>query len=192
MPSHRTLRIAEAIREVVSSAILFEVADPRVRGITVLRAEVTGDLRNATVFVTVMGSPQEQAQAMKGLQSAASYIQRKVAARLQTRFTPALAFKRDEGVKKQVEMSRLIDEAIGREPGSDEAAPGPVDELDDDLDLDEEDEDGDELDDEDQEGLDDEDDDSEDEDEDEDDDEDDEEAEEDAADGDETGKSRPS
>ncbi len=113
MPSHRTLRIAEAIREVVSSAILFEVADPRVRGITVLGAEVTGDLRNATVFVTVMGSPQEQAQAMKGLQSAASYIQRKVAARLQTRFTPALAFKRDDGVKKQLEISKLIDEAIG-------------------------------------------------------------------------------
>ena len=50
MPSHRPERIAEAIREVVSTAILFEVADPRIRGVTVLRAEVTGDLRNATVY----------------------------------------------------------------------------------------------------------------------------------------------
>ena len=49
MPSHRVERIAEAIREVVSTAILFELADPRVKGVTVTRAEVTGDLRHATV-----------------------------------------------------------------------------------------------------------------------------------------------
>jgi len=42
MSSHRALRVAEAIREVVSSSILFEVSDPRVTGVTVLRAEVTG------------------------------------------------------------------------------------------------------------------------------------------------------
>ncbi|MBV8556509.1 MAG: ribosome-binding factor A, partial [Planctomycetaceae bacterium] len=54
MPSHRSLRIAEAIREVVSSAILFEVADPRVRSVTVLRVEVSGDLRSATISVSIM------------------------------------------------------------------------------------------------------------------------------------------
>ena len=50
MPSHRSLRIAEAIREVVSSAILFEMADPRVRAVTVLHTEVSADLRHATVY----------------------------------------------------------------------------------------------------------------------------------------------
>ena len=45
MPSHRSLRMAEAIREVVATAILFDVADPRVRAVTVLRVEVSGDLR---------------------------------------------------------------------------------------------------------------------------------------------------
>ena len=50
MPSHRSLRMAEAIREVVATAILFDVADPRVRSVTVLRVEVSGDLRYATVF----------------------------------------------------------------------------------------------------------------------------------------------
>src|SRR2546423_789189 len=67
MPSHRNLRVAEAIREVVSSAILFELADPRVKGVTVLGAEVTGDLRHATVSVSVMGSEAEQALAMRAL-----------------------------------------------------------------------------------------------------------------------------
>ena len=68
MSAHRNLRVAEAIREVVSSAILFEVSDPRVTGITVLRSEVTSDLRNATVYVSIMGTPAEQSLAMKGLE----------------------------------------------------------------------------------------------------------------------------
>lgn len=112
MSSHRTLRVAEAIREVVSSTILFDTADPRVKGITVLRAEVTGDLRNAAVYVTVMGTDAERKKAMQGLQSASGFLQARVAARLQTRFTPVLTFKLDDSVKKSVEMSRLIDEAL--------------------------------------------------------------------------------
>ncbi len=112
MPSHRGPRIAEAIREVVSSAILFDVSDPRVKGVTVLRAEVAPDLRSATVFVSFMGSEGEQKLAMKGIQHASGFLQAKVAARLQTRFTPTLTFQRDDGVKKSIEISRLIDEAI--------------------------------------------------------------------------------
>ena len=112
MASHRTPRLAEAIREVVSAAILFEVADPRVRAITVLRAEMSGDHRNATVFVSIMGSEAEQRTAMKGLKSASGFLQSRVANRLQTRYTPILAFKFDESDKKSVEMSKAIDEAL--------------------------------------------------------------------------------
>ncbi|WP_165070191.1 30S ribosome-binding factor RbfA [Paludisphaera rhizosphaerae] len=112
MPSHRSLRIAEAIREVVASAVLFEVSDPRVQGVTILRVEVSHDLRNATVYVTVMGTPGERSTAMKGLKSASGFLQAKVAARLQIRYTPILSFKLDESVKKSVEMGRLIEEAV--------------------------------------------------------------------------------
>ena len=126
MPSHRSLRIAEAIREVVSSAILFEVADPRVAGVTVLRTDVSGDLHNATVFVSVMGSDSEQNTAMRGLQSAAGFLQAKVAARLQTRTTPHLTFKRDVGIKRSIEMSQIIDEALAADRASrPSAGPSP-------------------------------------------------------------------
>ena len=127
MSSHRALRVAEAIREVVSSSILFEVSDPRVTGITVLRAEVTGDLRNASVFVSIMGTDSEQNLAMKGLQSAAGFLQAKVAARLQTRTTPHLTFKRDVGIKRSIEMSKMIDDALASDR---EIAPGPEPEAD--------------------------------------------------------------
>ena len=122
MPSHRVERIAEAIREVVSTAVLFELADPRVKGVTVLRAEVTGDFRNAAVFVTIMGSEAEQSLALRGLQHARGFLQAKVAARLQTRFTPTLTFKVDEGVKRSIAISRLIDEAIAADGGTPAAA----------------------------------------------------------------------
>jgi ribosome-binding factor A len=104
--------MAEAIREVVSSAILFKLADPRISGVTVLGVELTGDLRRATVAVSIMGSEAEQNLCLKGLQSAAGYLQALVAERLQTRFTPVLQFKRDAGVKKSIEMARLIDETL--------------------------------------------------------------------------------
>lgn len=128
MPSHRPERLAQAIREVVSTAILHEVSDPRVKGVTVLGAEVAPDLRNATVLVTVMGSESQQRLALRGLDSARGYLQSKLAERLQTRYTPRLTFKKDDGVKRSIEMSRIIDDVVagdrrGRPESEDEPEP---------------------------------------------------------------------
>jgi ribosome-binding factor A len=140
MSSHRVERIAEAIREVVSSAILFQVADPRVHGVTVLKVELSGDLRNASIHVSIMGTEAEQRRAMHGLRSAGGFLQSRVAARLQTKTTPHIAFKIDDGVKRSIEISRLIDQALASDregkPGVDEPqARDPMgdDELDDEF-----------------------------------------------------------
>jgi ribosome-binding factor A len=129
MSSHRVERVSEAIREVIAMAVLRDLADPRIEGVTVLSVEVTGDLRNATVYVTVMGPEPKRRLALRGLQHAAGFLQSKIAARLQTRFTPILTFKLDDGVKKSVEMSRLIDETLAADraaaPAASEPAPGP-------------------------------------------------------------------
>jgi len=139
MSSHRSLRVAEAIREVVAKVILFETADPRIHSVTVLGAEVSPDLRQATVSVSVMGTSTEQKLALKALQHAAGFFQSKVADRLQTRFTPVLRFKLDDSVKKSVEIGRLIDEAIAsdRKPGlaPEEPHPDPSEPLDHDDDV---------------------------------------------------------
>ncbi len=114
--------MAEAIREVVATSILFEVADPRIQSVTVLRVEVSGDLREAKAYVSIMGTDSERRRALTGLNHATGFIQARVAARLQTRFTPVLSFELDEGPRKSVEIGRLIDEAVAsdRRPG------GPV------------------------------------------------------------------
>jgi len=114
MKAHRLARVAEVIREVASETILFGLRDPRVKGVTVTRAEVSADLQHAKVFVSLMGTAPEQAQCMQGLRHAAGYVQGKLASRLKTRFTPVITFVLDEGVKKSIEISRLINEALAQ------------------------------------------------------------------------------
>lgn len=112
MKTHRLARVAEVVREVASETILFELRDPRVKGVTVTRAEVSADLQHAKVYVSVMGSTQEQKLCLYALKRAAGFIQSKLGSRMKTRFTPVLTFVLDEGVKKSIEISRLINEAL--------------------------------------------------------------------------------
>src|SRR5436309_7044243 len=116
MKQHRLARVAEVIREVASETILFELQDPRIKSVTVTRAEVSADLQHAKVFVSVMGTPKEQQLCLHGLRHAAGFLQAKVANRLQTRFTPVIRFVLDQGVKKSIEMTRLINEALAQTP----------------------------------------------------------------------------
>ena len=118
MKTHRLARVAEAIREVASQTILFELRDPRVKNVTVTRAEVSGDLQHAKVYVSIMGTEKEQKLTMHGLRHAAGFIQSRLAQRLQTRFTPVIEFVLDEGVKKSIEITRLINEALGQSGGA--------------------------------------------------------------------------
>ena len=110
MKSHRLARVSEVVREVAASAILFELKDPRVKNVTVTRAEVSADLQHAKVYVSVMGTPAQQKLSMHGLKSAAGFVQTKVAERLTTRFVPHITFVLDDGVKKSIEISKLIRE----------------------------------------------------------------------------------
>jgi ribosome-binding factor A len=128
MKTHRLARVSEAVREVASETILFELRDPRVKNVTVTRAEVSGDLQHAKVYVSVMGTPKEQQLCMHGLKHAAGFIQAKLAKRLQTRFTPVVHFVLDQGVKKSIEMTRLINEALGQTAPSVAPADGMAEE----------------------------------------------------------------
>ncbi len=114
MKPYRLARVAEVVREVASETILFELQDPRIKNVTVTRAEVSADLQHAKVFVSIMGTEKEQALCMHGLRSSAGFVQSKLGGRLKTRFTPTVTFIKDEGVKKSIEVTRLINEALAQ------------------------------------------------------------------------------
>lgn len=129
MTTRRLAKAAEAIRETVSSTVLFGLRDPRVKNVTVLSAVAAPDMKTAKVYVSIMGTPKEQSLCMHGLESAKGFIQAKLADRLQTRYTPVLTFVLDPAVKKSIEASRLLREVL----------PPPVEE-DEDLDSEHDDE----------------------------------------------------
>jgi len=93
-------------------AILAELKDPRIQDVTVTHVEASGDLRHAKVHVSVMGEEGKQQLSLRGLQHAAGYLQSKVADRLETRYTPRLTFVLDQGVKKSIEVARILREVL--------------------------------------------------------------------------------
>lgn len=112
MTSRRVLKAAEAIREVVAMAILTDLKDPRIQDVTVTYVEVSADLRQAKVHVSVMGDEKKQQLSLRGLRSAAGYLQAKVNQRIETRYTPRIVFELDQGVKKSIEVSRILREVL--------------------------------------------------------------------------------
>jgi ribosome-binding factor A len=143
MSSRRIAKVAEALRECVSTTVLFELKDPRVQNVTVLRTEVSPDLRSARVYVSVLGDEKAQGLSMHGLRSARGFIQSRIADRLELRYTPILTFVHDPGVKLSAQASAIIRQALAStasepsaagdadaEENHDDVAPGnaPVDE----------------------------------------------------------------
>ena len=110
--SRRLLKAAEAIRGVVSMAILTELRDPRVKNVTVVGVEVLPDMKSAKVLVSIMGSEKEQQLSLSGLQNAAGFLQKKIAERIETRYTPRLTFVLDKGVKNSLEINRILREVL--------------------------------------------------------------------------------
>lgn len=120
--SRRTAKAAEAIREVVSMAILTDLRDPRIADVTVTYVEVSGDMRAATVHVSVMGDDAKQKLALHGLQSSAGYLQGKVSDRIDTRYTPKLKFELDMGVKNSIAIAKMLKEVLPDDENRSDAA----------------------------------------------------------------------
>ena len=112
MSSRRIAKVAEALRECVSTTVLFGLKDPRVKNVTVLRTEVAPDLRSAKVYVSVRGDERTQSLSMHGLRSARGFIQSQIAERLDLRYTPVLTFVLDPGVKLSAQASSIIRGAL--------------------------------------------------------------------------------
>jgi ribosome-binding factor A len=129
MSSRRVLKAAEAIREVVSTAILLELRDPRVSDVTVTRVEVSGDMRNAKVFVSVMGDEAKENLCLYGLRNSAGFLQQRVGQRIETRYIPRLSFEIDRGVKNSLKVAELLNE-IRRERGLKDDVSSPDEETD--------------------------------------------------------------
>jgi ribosome-binding factor A len=118
--------VAAQIRRLVAQLLQRELADPRVDGlISVTRVEVTPDLGQAHVYVSIYGSTRPPATVLQGLKSATRRLQAQVAKQLPLRTAPHLHFELDESLKKQDQMLKLIEE-VSRADADDAPAATPA------------------------------------------------------------------
>lgn len=103
-------------------AILTDIRDPRVEGVTVTYVEVSPDMRQAKVHVSVMGDDAKQKLCLHGLQSSAGYLQSKLSSRIDTRYTPKLRFELDMGVKNSIAIAKMLSEVLPDHDATDKHA----------------------------------------------------------------------
>ena len=107
MPNiHRQEKLGELIAAELSELLRTRVKDPRVGFASITHVEVSGDLRHAKVFVSVMGSPEERDATMQGLKNATGFLRHELATRLVLRYMPEIVFKLDKSIE---EGSRILD-----------------------------------------------------------------------------------
>lgn len=111
MPNpHRQEKLGEQIAVEVSDLLRTRVKDPRVGFASITHVEVSGDLRHAKIFVSVMGEPDEKKQTIQALHHATGFLRRELASRLTLRFMPEIVFKLDESIEQGTRVLGLIRE----------------------------------------------------------------------------------
>ena len=114
MATRRQEKVARVVKEAVSDAIAHRLSDPRIEGfVSVTRVEMSPDLRNANVFLSIFGKDEvSQSKTFTAITHAKNRIQSMVAGSLKSKFCPVLHIYRDEVFKKTLETLNLIDQAV--------------------------------------------------------------------------------
>jgi ribosome-binding factor A len=127
----RARKLAVRIREIVAATLRSQVKDPRLGMVTVTDTKITGDLRDATVFYTVLGDETERAATAAALESAKGVLRSAVGRQTGVKFTPTLTFLADvvpdtaREIDDLLAKARLADEELQRRAAEAEYAGEP-------------------------------------------------------------------
>ena len=114
--SIKNTRVNGEVQRVLSEIIRGEIKDPRIGALTsVVAVEVAPDLKSCKAWISVLGGEEEREATLAGLKSAEGFIRRQLAQRINLRNTPEITFVMDQSIEYGVNMSRKIDEVVGRE-----------------------------------------------------------------------------
>lgn len=113
----RASRVGEQIKKELSQIIQQELKDPRIGFVTVTAVEMSGDLAQAKVYVSIMGDEEQQKNTLEGLEKARGFLRSEVGSRVQLRYTPELLFKIDQSLAHGQHISKLLEEVNRNESG---------------------------------------------------------------------------
>lgn len=110
MNRKRINRISEEVRKIVSELLTRGLKDPRISSMTsITKVEVTGDLRYANIFVSVLGDKSVKEETLEGLESAKGFIRKEIGSKMDLRYVPEPIFHLDESIEQGIYISKLID-----------------------------------------------------------------------------------
>ncbi|MBR6887627.1 MAG: 30S ribosome-binding factor RbfA [Selenomonadaceae bacterium] len=104
----RIEKLQELIKQEMSKMLLKELKDPRIGFVTVTDVEITGDLREAKIYVSVMGGAEQVKSSLEGLNSALGFIRREIGQRIRLRFTPEISFALDTSLDYGEHIQKLL------------------------------------------------------------------------------------
>ncbi|MFP7332455.1 30S ribosome-binding factor RbfA [Shouchella clausii] len=108
MANNRAVRVGEQMKKELSDILIRDIKDPRVRFVTVTGVDVTGDLQQATAFITVLGDDEERKATLVGLEKAKGFIRTELGKRIRLRKTPELSFSFDESIQYGNRIESLL------------------------------------------------------------------------------------
>ena len=104
----RIEKLQELIKQETSKMLLYDIKDPRIGFVTVTDVEMTGDLREAKIFVSIMGNEEQIKSSMEGLQSALGFVRREIGKRIRLRFTPEISFAPDKSLDYSEHIQKIL------------------------------------------------------------------------------------
>ncbi len=114
----RAVRVGEQMRDELAQLLRDEVKDPRIGFVSIVKVEVSRDLRHAKIYVSVLGDEQQKKDTMAGLASATGFLRSELAKRLRLRYTPELHFHLDESIEHGQRIAQLLVQVRDEEKGS--------------------------------------------------------------------------
>lgn len=110
MSKIRVGRVGEQIKKELSQIFQYELKDPRIGFVTVTGVEVSGDLQQAKVFISVLGSDQQKEDTLRALANGTGFIRSELGRRIRLRHTPELLFRFDESIEYGSKIQKLLDQ----------------------------------------------------------------------------------
>jgi len=120
----RIEKLQELIKQETGKMLLNDIKDPRIGFVTVTDVEMTGDLREAKIFVSIMGGDEQVKNSLEGLQSALGFIRREIGKRIRLRFTPEISFALDTSLDYGDHIQKLLLQVEGDLGNADNAQAG--------------------------------------------------------------------
>ena len=120
----RIEKLQELIKQEMSKMLLKELKDPRIGFVTVTDVEMTGDLREAKIYVSVMGGDEKVKSSLEGLNSALGFVRREIGQRIRLRFTPEISFALDTSLDYGDHIQKLLLQVEGENKNVDNVQGG--------------------------------------------------------------------